>query len=439
LELAYITEYLSELRGGPFLMLNFAKAVVHHAKEDLLHNIKLYSIEDYEATDQSLNIIYDSIKHYKDYITIIPVKVKHYSSGGGKIDVIFKSLKGIHDVQTSIVTLNFLTSHSKIVNLISLQELLKHLLSKYDILHMGYWNAPYAYAAYEIIKTSKDRVKAKVVCHAILHPPTDIRGKSFLRRNIITKIERIAIKEVLSTFDAVTVSTPYELQVLRLLGIKRAYYVGETIDLNFIKQNEKIIEELSAEILTQMNENHIIAYIGARCEKKGYIHFLKAFNNLISYFPNVISIVIGRYPLSKVSPLIVRLEKELMKKGKLIIFQNVSELFKYAVIKAGDFVVLPSFEETIPLVFLEAWSLQKPVIGSNIPTIASIMRYNGDGGILIEPGNISDIERAMYKLLLDAGIRSRYGSTGYNKLIENFSLDTIGKKLLSIYKEIKEI
>jgi glycosyltransferase involved in cell wall biosynthesis len=98
-------------------------------------------------------------------------------------------------------------------------------------------------------------------------------------------------------------------------------------------------------------------------------------------------------------------------------------------------LVLPSKEETIPLVFLEAWSMKKPVIGAKSPTISSVIRYDGDGGILVDPDNVDELERALYSMLSE-GKRTAYGYRGYEKFISRYSMEVVGKKISRIYCEM---
>uniref|UniRef100_A0A7C5USC3 Glycosyltransferase n=1 Tax=candidate division CPR3 bacterium TaxID=2268181 RepID=A0A7C5USC3_UNCC3 len=133
--------------------------------------------------------------------------------------------------------------------------------------------------------------------------------------------------------------------------------------------------------------------------------------------------------------LIEKYENALLQSKRLKIYRFLPSLHKYAFIKASDLVVLPSKEETIPLVFLEAWSMKKPVIGAKSPTISSVIRYEGDGGILVNPDNVNELERALYSMLSE-GKRTVYGYRGYEKFITRYSMEVIGKKLSEIYREI---
>ena len=79
--------------------------------------------------------------------------------------------------------------------------------------------------------------------------------------------------------------------------------------------------------------------------------------------------------------------------------------------------------------------MKKPVIGAKSPTIRSVIRYEGDGGILVNPDNVNELERALYSMLSE-GKRTAYGHRGYEKFITSYSMEVVGKKLSEIYREI---
>jgi glycosyltransferase involved in cell wall biosynthesis len=175
-------------------------------------------------------------------------------------------------------------------------------------------------------------------------------------------------------------------------------------------------------------------FIGPRSRRKGYLNLLRAFVKFVKQFPYTTLVSIGEASSSE-KELIEKYENALLQSKRLKIYRFLPSLHKYAFIKASDLLVLPSKEETIPLVFLEAWSMKKPVIGAKSPTISSVIRYDGDGGILVDPDNVDELERALYSMLSE-GKRTAYGYRGYEKFISRYSMEVVGKKISRIYCEM---
>jgi phosphatidylinositol alpha-1,6-mannosyltransferase len=83
---------------------------------------------------------------------------------------------------------------------------------------------------------------------------------------------------------------------------------------------------------------------------------------------------------------------------------------------AAEIVVLPNRAEGgeadgLPLVFLEANACAKPVIGGKAGGTAEIVR-DGENGLLVDGGNVAEIEAAICALLGDETRASAMGQEG---------------------------
>jgi glycosyltransferase involved in cell wall biosynthesis len=91
-------------------------------------------------------------------------------------------------------------------------------------------------------------------------------------------------------------------------------------------------------------------FIGPRSRRKGYLNLLRAFVKFVKQFPYTTLASIGEASSSE-KELIEKYENALLQSKRLKIYRFLPSLHKYAFIKASDLLVLPSKEETIPLVF----------------------------------------------------------------------------------------
>jgi glycosyltransferase involved in cell wall biosynthesis len=157
------------------------------------------------------------------------------------------------------------------------------------------------------------------------------------------------------------------------------------------------------------------------------------------------------------------LKAELMKEGKLedlkliIIGDEVSKHpdLRRAVIKSGaqhdvrflGFVpievlrifydqakvfVFPSLYEGFGLPPLEAMAHGTPVVTSNTSSIPEVV---GNAAIMVNPENVFEIMRAVYKVLLDPVVRDRLKARGLEQA-NRFSWDASVRKMLSVYHEV---
>jgi glycosyltransferase involved in cell wall biosynthesis len=104
---------------------------------------------------------------------------------------------------------------------------------------------------------------------------------------------------------------------------------------------------------------------------------------------------------------------------------------------ASDVVVLPSSPpESFGMVIVEGMACGKPVIGSRIPGVRSLIDEGRDG-FLIHPGDAEDLAARLTMLLeLSPEERSLMGAAGRRKVVERFSWQSIGYCLERYYYQV---
>lgn len=110
---------------------------------------------------------------------------------------------------------------------------------------------------------------------------------------------------------------------------------------------------------------------------------------------------------------------------------NIEELYN-----SLDIVVVPSTEpEPFGLVAIEAMSMKKSVIASNIGALPEIV-VDGETGILFEPGNDETLKEAIVKLAQTPELRAKMGEAGYRRQQLLFSKDTFDSTIKKIILEV---
>lgn len=103
---------------------------------------------------------------------------------------------------------------------------------------------------------------------------------------------------------------------------------------------------------------------------------------------------------------------------------------------AADVFVLPSFEEGLPLVILEAWSAGKPVIASNVPGNSELIEH-GQNGLLF---NLERAERELPQLIVELlgspDQRLALGDAGRKAVLAGYTWDTIAAQLATTYDNV---
>jgi len=103
-----------------------------------------------------------------------------------------------------------------------------------------------------------------------------------------------------------------------------------------------------------------------------------------------------------------------------------------------DFVVLPSRQENLSNVAIEALANQRPVIAFDYSGNSDIIQH-GINGILIEPYNTLSMSKGIIDLLLDTNKCFEFGLNGRNHIINHFDNKIIVNKYLDLYKYASKI
>ena len=101
----------------------------------------------------------------------------------------------------------------------------------------------------------------------------------------------------------------------------------------------------------------------------------------------------------------------------------------------ADIQVLPSFSESFPLSILEGMSSGTPVIASRVGGIAEMIE-DGSDGILIPPGDINALVKALEELINDSDRRARIGAAAARKARREFDSSVMARKTLEHYEEV---
>ena len=87
-----------------------------------------------------------------------------------------------------------------------------------------------------------------------------------------------------------------------------------------------------------------------------------------------------------------------------------------------DFVILPSKSEGFPNVVLEAMACQKPVVATRVGGVPEVV-INGETGIIIEPGNVSELSNSINNLCGNENLRKKMGFAAFKRAHEHFGIE----------------
>jgi glycosyltransferase involved in cell wall biosynthesis len=108
------------------------------------------------------------------------------------------------------------------------------------------------------------------------------------------------------------------------------------------------------------------------------------------------------------------------------------------IIAALDVGVVASLgSEAVSRVALEYMAMARPVVATTVGVLPETIRH-GETGFLVAPGNEQELAAALEKLVADGELRTRMGRAARERVEQEFSLDAMARKTVSLFEELLE-
>jgi glycosyltransferase involved in cell wall biosynthesis len=191
------------------------------------------------------------------------------------------------------------------------------------------------------------------------------------------------------------------------------------------------VEQLAAKTDYMLHHPGRIIYVGRLHPQKSLDILLRAFDLLLQQYDKPVCLqLVGDGPISSdLSQLAIqlRIHDQVEFLGKR---DDVPKL-----LADSDIFVLPSSVEGLSNALLEAMACGLPAIASDIPGNAEVIRDDWNG-LLFPTGDADSLAKCMMLLLENMDSRQRLGRSARNTVEQNYSLDNIADRYISLYREL---
>ncbi len=100
----------------------------------------------------------------------------------------------------------------------------------------------------------------------------------------------------------------------------------------------------------------------------------------------------------------------------------------------ADCFALPSFAEGIPVVLMEAMSMQIPCVTTHITGIPELIK-NGETGLLAPPSDVDGLVKQLDRLIQDPALAKSLGEAARKRVLEDYDLEGNVEKLATIFTQ----
>jgi glycosyltransferase involved in cell wall biosynthesis len=174
-----------------------------------------------------------------------------------------------------------------------------------------------------------------------------------------------------------------------------------------------------------------VIFLGRLREKKGVFDLVRAIPAVAKRRPDVRFCIAGDGDAAEVMTLAEKLgvASVIDLPGWIDGAEKADALRKAAVL------VLPSYFEGLPVCVLEAMAAGVAVVATRVGGIPDVIE-EGQSGMLVEPGDVASLSKAILDLLTDARLNDRICSAAFARVKSIYSYEAISRDLDNCYVSI---
>jgi len=185
-----------------------------------------------------------------------------------------------------------------------------------------------------------------------------------------------------------------------------------------------------AQILGIPHDSLLVGVVAQLIARKGHRFLIEALPPIALRHPNLRVLFFGRGPL----------EAELRRSASAAGLEQVVQIAGFRhdlreILPCLDLLVHPATMEGLGVSLLQAASAGVPIVASRAGGIPEAVR-DGENGILVPPGDVTALGKAVSALLADGRRRRTLGEGGRALMAREFTIDTMVEGNLAVYREL---
>ena len=219
-------------------------------------------------------------------------------------------------------------------------------------------------------------------------------------------------------------------QTNAVFGLNKKFtIIPNSIDVSAFNQNKDNV------VIT-----NTVLYFGSLIRKKGLLELPFIFNELVALNPTVQLVIVGKDVPDIISGAASTWEmmQELFTPEALLRVNYVGAVPYTTIqqhINAATVCVFPSFAEALPVSWIEAMALRKPIVASNIGWASDVID-DDINGFLVYPKEHSLYAAKINSILENAALQQKLGLAAREKAIAKFSIAVVAKQSMDFYKTV---
>jgi L-malate glycosyltransferase len=163
---------------------------------------------------------------------------------------------------------------------------------------------------------------------------------------------------------------------------------------------------------------------------KGLDLFIEATARLLDVFPNLRVRVAGE---GEHRPVLDQLIRERGLQGKFELVGTIKDVPGF--LEQLDIAILCSYAEGMPNAVLEYMAAARPIVATSVGAVTDLIE-DGVHGLVVPPGDIASLTRAIGLLLKEPALASKLGEAARNRACRQFSREAMVRRFEDFYEAI---
>jgi alpha-maltose-1-phosphate synthase len=177
-----------------------------------------------------------------------------------------------------------------------------------------------------------------------------------------------------------------------------------------------------------------VLFVGRLASNKGLLMLIDAFAELARDDPTGHLVVVGED--GGMRPAIeARVRSHDLGRRVHLLGHLDDERLVAAAYREARLTALPSDYEAFGLVLLESLARGTPVVATRVGGIPEVVE-DGRAGLLVTPGSVFELTRALHALWADPDLARRFGDYGRTQVVPRFTWETLADRLDALYREL---
>ena len=238
----------------------------------------------------------------------------------------------------------------------------------------------------------------------------------FINKNSNRKFFKVLDQYV----DLFIVLTEKQKEELIYINQQKIIVLHNTIEIEYEYNDFKSLDNIDEQKIK-------VTYIGNFIKEKGVLELVESLKKINEICPNIFSLeMYGNFSTDETKNL---LENSVQNQNHIKINSAITGKDKFQIIFNSDILVLPSYNEGLPIILLECISVGKPIIISNVGYVEQVLKKNYE--FYCEPKNVNSIIENLIKF--KESRTNKLYNLNTRKYYQKFSRNIHEKELLNIF------